>query len=104
MKINIKEIQPTIKIVTNKKYPDLLAYVSLRFIEEHERHFTVNGFTIRTSKYNHKPYLVPPSKSMSSKGFYKFVLVEESLWKKIEKTVIREYEYQNIPIIEDKKK
>ena len=102
MKIDIKEIQPTVKLLNDKKYPDLLAYASLKFIDEHERHFTVNGFTIRKSKFNDKPYLVPPSKSMgSSKGFFKFVLAENSLWREIEKEVIKQYDYATIPVHND---
>jgi hypothetical protein len=99
MKISIKELKFKIKLVTDKERPDLLAYASLTFIEEHERHFTFNGFTIRKSKYNGKPYLAPPTKA-TGKGFYKFTLVERSLWKEIERETVKEYEYAIIPIIE----
>lgn len=103
MKINIKELKFTIKLVNDNKRPDLLAYASLKFIDEHERHFTVNGFTIRKSKYNNKPYLTPPTKS-TEKGFYKFTLVERSLWKEVEREALSEYEKEAIPIIEEEKK
>lgn len=102
MKINIKELQFKIKLTTDKERLDLLAYASLILIEEHERYFTVNGFTIRKSKYDSKPYLAPPSKS-TARGFYKFILTERSLWKEIEKEAISEYEKTTIPIVEDKK-
>ena len=101
MKINIKEIKFKIKLTTDNKHPDLLAYASLVFAEEHERYLTVNGFTVRKSKYNDKPYLAPPSKS-TAKGFYKFILAERSLWKEIEKEAIEQYEKEIIPIVEDK--
>ncbi|MBP8707909.1 MAG: hypothetical protein KBH94_04220 [Caldisericia bacterium] len=101
MKINIKELTFTIKPTEDNKHPDLLAYVSMKFIDEHERHFTVNGFTIRKSKYDGNPYLVPPSKS-TGKSFFKFVLVESSLWREIEKEAIKEYDYTTIPAVEEK--
>ncbi len=100
MKISIRELKFKIKPATDKERPDLLAYASLTFIEEHERHFTFNGFTIRKSKYDGKPYLVPPTKR-TGKGFYKFTLTERSLWKEIEKEAIAEYEKEAIPIIEE---
>ncbi|MCH7561958.1 MAG: hypothetical protein IIC67_11470 [Thaumarchaeota archaeon] len=63
----------------------------------------MNGFALRVSKYDQKPYLLPPSKSMGmGKGFYKFVLMENSLWKEIEKEALRQYEYDMMPIIEEK--
>jgi len=101
MKMNINEIKFTIKLVEDNKHPDLLAYVSMRFIDEHERYFTFNGFTIRKSKFDGKPYLVPPSKRTAN-GFFKFVLAERSLWKEIEKEAIKEYDYATIPIVEEK--
>jgi len=100
MKITIKEINFTIKLVDDNRYPDLLAYASIRFVDEHERHFTFNGFTIRKSKFNGKPYLAPPTKRME-KGFFKFALAERSLWKEIEKEMIAQYENELIPIIEE---
>ncbi len=103
MKINFNEIKLTIKLVSDNKYPDLLAYASLKFIDEHGRHFTVNGFTIRKSKYNGKPYLTLPSKRMAN-GFFKFTLIENSLWKEIEKEALSQYEQETIPVIEEKEK
>lgn len=102
MKITINEIKFTIKLTEDNKHPDLLAYASIKFIDEHERHFAFNGFTIRKSKFNGKPYLAPPTKKME-KGFFKFTLVERSLWKEIEKEIIAQYENEIIPIIEEEK-
>lgn len=99
MIININEIKFKINLATNEKMPDLFARVSLVLLEEHKRHFTISGFTIRKSKYDSKPYLLPPSQS-KGKSFFKFVLMEESLWKEIETEVIKEYEKATIPIID----
>jgi len=33
--------------------------------------------------------------------FFKFFLAEESLWKEIEKEIIKKYEYESIPIIDE---
>ena len=96
MKINIKKIDFTIKQVEDKKYPDLLARVSIKFIDEHERFFCINGFTIRISKFNKKPYLWPPVKQ----GGFKFTLVEQSWWKELEKEIIDKYEFDKIPVID----
>jgi len=100
MKINFKEIKPIIKIVNDSKYPSLFAYVSLKLVDEHERALTVNGFTIRKSKFDGKPYLTPPTKR-TGMSFFKFVLIDNSLWKEIEKEVLSKYEYNNIPVIEE---
>ena len=101
MKITIKEIKYKIKLANDSKHPDLLAYVSISFIEEHERFFIVNGFTIRKSRFNGKPYLAAPSKRTVN-GFYKFTLIERSLWREIEKEIISEYDAEIIPIVEEK--
>ena len=99
MKINITEIKFTIKSVEDQKYPDLLAYVSMTFFDDKRRHFTENGFNLRKSKFDGgKPYLTAPSKK-SSRGYYKFNLVEKTLWKEIEREVIEQYEYETIPIV-----
>lgn len=100
MKINFCKLDFIIKGVKDTRSPDLLAYVSLKFTEEHERHFTVNGFSIRRSKFNQKPYLVVPSKSLGvGKGFFKYALIDPSLWKEIEKEILKEYDFNTIPII-----
>lgn len=103
MKISFQELKPTIKLAEDKNYPDLLAYVSLKFVDEYGRHFTCNGFTLRKSKYGGElPYLVFPAKRTGN-GFFKFNLVEKSLWKEIEREVIKLYQYETIPIINETK-
>lgn len=100
MKIKITGLEPKIKLATDKQYPNLLAHASLKLIDEHERYFTISGFTIRKSKYDGKPYLMPPSKRMGN-GFFKFTLIEKSLWKEIEKETLAEYEKETIPVVEE---
>ncbi len=97
MKINFVELKFSIKLATDKKYPDLLAYVSIKFIDEENRYFSCNGFTIRTSKFDQSPYIVPPSKKFGA-GFFKFNLIEKSLWNKISKEILEQYEYESIPV------
>ena len=100
MKILFKEIKPIIKLSIDQKQPSLLAYVSLKLIDEHERHFTVNGFTIRKSQYNGNPYLTMPSKK-AGVGYYKFAIIDKSLLKEIEKEVLSQFQYESIPVIEE---
>ena len=101
MKINFKELTFKIKLANDNEYPDLLAYASLKLLDEHERHLTYNGFTIRKSKFDSKPYLMPPSKRTGN-GFFKFLLAEKSLWKEIEKAAVEQYDFDSIPIVEEK--
>ena len=100
MKINFQEFKWTIKLTERKESPDLLAYASLNLIEEHGRHLTINGFTIRKSKFNNKPYLADPSKR-TQKGFFKFVLFRGSLRKEFAEEAVEAYENETIPIIEE---
>ncbi len=100
MEINIQEINFTINIKDDKEHPDLLAYLSIIFIEEHGRKFACNGFTIRKSKFDGKPYIAMPSKR-SGNGFFVFNLIEKTLFKEIEREAIRQYEHESIPVIED---
>lgn len=100
MRINIKEMKYKIKLAKDAGKPDLLAYVSIGFIEEHERFFMVNGFAIRKSRFNGKPYLTDPSKKTGG-GFYKYALIERSLRREIENEILLEYEKETIPIIEE---
>jgi len=100
MKINIKKVKFNIKLAVDKERPDLLAYTSLIFAEENKRYFAISGFTIRKSKFNGKPYLAPPSRRTKN-GFFVYTLFEKTLWREIEKEVIKQYEYETIPIIEE---
>jgi hypothetical protein len=97
MKISINEIQFKISQASDKDRPDLLAHLSIKFIDDEGRFFSCSGFTIRKSKYDGNPYIALPSKKVA-KGFFKFNLVEKSLWKKIEKEALDQYDYETIPI------
>jgi len=99
MKINIQEINFTINMRNDKDHPDLLAFLSIIFVEERGRKFICNGFSIRKSKFDGKPYIAMPSKRCGV-GFFKFNLVEKSLMDEIEKEAVKQYEYESIPIIE----
>jgi hypothetical protein len=100
MEINITKLESSIKLATDNKYPDLLAYASIKLIDEHQRFLIINGFTIRKSKFDNNPYLTPPSKKMG-KGFFKFTLIEKVLWNEIEKETLAKYEKETIPLIEE---
>lgn len=100
MKINIQELNFKINLKNDLKYPDLLAYVSMSFIEEHSRNFSCNGFTIRKSKFNGKPWLALPSKKNGNTN-YLFNYIDKSLFKEIEKEVIEQFNHDSIPIINE---
>lgn len=102
MKIEFIELVPTIKLAHDAKHPDLLAYSSVKLADKHNRQLIINGFTVRKSKRNEKPYLVPPSKSLGlGKGFFRYTEIDKSLWAEIEKEIVNAYEYAKIPIVED---
>jgi len=98
MKININEIKFKIKLVEGEKHPNLLAYATLIFQEESGEYFTISGFTLWKSKYGGYNLEVP-----SNKGF-KHCLFEKSFKQKIKQEIIKQYEYESIPLIEEKKK
>lgn len=96
MKINIKELKFKIQKAKDKrKHPNLLAFVTLTFVGEFGEYFSISGFTLWKSKYGGYNIEVP-----GKKGF-KYCLIERSLRRKIEQEIIREYEYMEIPIIEE---
>jgi hypothetical protein len=99
MKININEINFTIKEATDAdKHQNLLAYLTLTFQEESGGYFTISGFTLWKSKFGGYNVEVP-----GKRGF-KYCLIEKSLWRKIKEEIIEQYEYKNIPIIEEYEK
>jgi len=96
MTINITELKFTIKEATDaNKHPNLLAYVTLTFKEETGEYFTMSGFTLWKSKYGGYNVEVP-----SKRGF-KYCLIEKSLWRKIKQEIINQYDYDNIPVVEE---
>jgi len=101
MEINFKKMQCKVKNAGDNESSDVLAHVSFTFIDDLERYFTVSGFTIRKSKYNQEPYLMGPSRPIKGGGFFKFTLIDRSLWKMMVKEALSKFEYSNIPIIEE---
>ena len=97
MSVNFREIKIKTKPINDIKHQDAKAQAFLSFVDEHGRTFTISGFTVRTSKYPTGGYYVTPP---SNKRF-QFFLAERSLWKEIEKEIIKEFEKANIPIIEE---
>jgi hypothetical protein len=100
MRINITQITPTIKSTNNSD--KILAYASIRLEnEEGKPLITINGFTIRKSKFETEPCVIFPSKSMGmGKGFYKYTLIENSIKKEVEEEIIKAFK-SDIPIIEE---
>lgn len=108
MKTNFQfSLEIIISISNNKKIPNILANVYLKFVENDGRQISLNGSTLRKSQFGDKPFLVPASKSKGpGMGFYKFIFSDKSLWSEIETEAIQEYEKQtksgDIPIIEER--
>ena len=97
MIIKINEVKFKIRQATDaNKHPSLLAYITLIFKEESGEYLTISGFTLWKSKYGGYNVEVP-----SKRGF-KYCLFEKSLWRKIEQEIIKQYEYEKIPIVEEK--
>jgi hypothetical protein len=97
MKINTLEMTYKIKMVEEKnKHPNLLAYVSVSFKTDSGEYFTVSGFTLWKSKFEGYNVEAP------SKIGFKYFLSEKSLWDKMKKEIIKQFEFERIPIIEDK--
>jgi hypothetical protein len=93
VKIQLTEIIAKTKLVDNKKLnPNLLANATLVFRGEMGEYFTITGFTIWKSKYEGINVCVP------RKGYFKFCLFEESIWKKIKKAVLDSYDYESMKI------
>ena len=95
MNIKINEIRPKIKIMDDIKYPDVKAQAFISFIDEDKRTMTISGFTVRKSKFQGY-YVTPPSR-----GIFKFFLAEISLWKEIEREILKEYDNTTIPIVNE---
>ena len=98
MKINFNEI--TIKIkkipIEERPHPNLLANAFLTLKEEFGSYFTISGFTVWKSK-DYKGYNV----KVPQKRNFDYCSFEKSLWQKLKKEIISEYERSTIPIIEE---
>jgi len=97
MKINDTEITSKIQLAGEKKmHPNFLATVILLIKWESGEYISISGFNLWLSK--HGGYNV----TMPQRPKFKYCLFEETLWRKIKKEIIRQYEYKRIPIIEEK--
>lgn len=96
MQININEIKLKItKATDDKKHPNLLAYVALTFKEESGEYLTISGFTFWRSKFAGYNLEAP------GKVGFKYCMADKSLWRKIKQEIIRQYEYETIPVVEE---
>jgi hypothetical protein len=96
MKIEINECTCKVSPVEKAQHPNLLANVSVSFKGIGNQYFTITGFTIWKSKFGGLSVQLP------QKNGFKYLLVEKSLWKKISKEILSQYDYANIPIVEPK--
>ncbi len=98
MKIDITNLEIKIIEATGiKKHENLLAFVTLIFRGELGEYFTISGFTLWISK--HGGYNV---EEPQRPGF-QYCLFEKSLWGKIKKEIIEQFEYKKIPVVEENK-
>ena len=95
MKISFEEITIKIKILSEKDrpHPNLLANAFVT-INGPDGYVTITGFTVWKSKYGEKSFNIEVPKKKN----FKYLLVEKSLWNKIKIEVIKQFEYENIPI------
>jgi hypothetical protein len=95
--MEITEIKVKIQKIKKKTHPNLLAFATLIFKGNAGEYFAISGFTIWKSKYGGYNVKVP------SKPGFKFCLFEESLWRRLKEKIIKAYEYEEIPIINEEK-
>jgi hypothetical protein len=95
MKINIKEINISVKKIEGiKKNENLLATATLTLKEESGDYLVISGITIWKSKIDGKSNPEPPKN-----GFFKYCY--GTLWQKIRKEIARQFEWEQIPVRED---
>lgn len=92
---NLETSYKILKAEGEKKHKNLLAYASITFKSDSGDYFTFSGFTIWKSIYGGYNVEVP------AKINYKYFLCEKGLWGKIKKEIIKQYEWDDIPIVED---
>jgi hypothetical protein len=100
MKITMEITEIIVKIQQPKQklHSNLLACATLTFKGKEGEYFTISGFTIWKSKYG--GYNVEPPQKRN----FKYCLFEGSLWRKLKKEIIEQYDYAMIPIVEEKNK
>lgn len=96
MEINFKAIKFKIKLANDENtHENLLAYVTLTFQEESGEHFIVSGFTFWKSKFSGYNIEAP------QRPGFKYCFISTTLKRKIEKEIIRKYEDETIPVINE---
>ncbi len=94
-KENFQICEIKIKKRENSTTPNLLADAAIKFQGNDESYFIVSGFTVWKSNYKGLNVDVPKNKT------FQFCLFEKSLWSQIKKMIIKKYNFERIPIIED---
>jgi len=99
MKINFNKIEFVIKKPTGeKKHPNLLAFIALRLEEENGEYFIISGFTLWRSKFGGYNVEVP------NKPGFKYCLISKLLGEEIKQKIVKKYNYESIPIVEEEEK
>ena len=97
METNFNKIEFIIKKATGeKKHPNLLAFITLRIEEgKSDEYIIISGFTLWKSKFGGYNVEVP------NKPGFKYCLISKFLWEEITQKIIKEYNYESIPVIEE---
>jgi len=98
IKIEITEIKVKIQKIEKKPHPNFLAYASVTFRLKDGGCFTISNFTIWKSKYDGRYNVEPPKNNRK----FQYCFFKGFLWEMIEREVINKYEYEEIPIINEK--
>ena len=93
MNININKITISFKQIEGKKHENLLAQASITLKDENQDYLVISGITVWKSK-NFKGLNVEPPNNKRFKFCY------GSLWQKIKKEILKQYEYWEIPVID----
>jgi len=97
------ELTGKIKIANDLRQPDLLAHISLKFKTSEDSYFINTGITLRKHKEEFRKndgrkYWIAYPKI----GTFSFNILDNRLKQEIETLVFNQYEYQLIPILENK--
>lgn len=98
MKINISEITIKVNLIPEqeRKHPNLLANASITLKEDEGGYFTVSGFTVWNSKHGGFNVTVPQNRS------FKYCQFEPGFWKRLKLEIIKAYDYEKIPVVNNK--
>lgn len=98
MKIFNNSVELSVKIqkMSGNKHANLLASAIITLKGDDNTYINFSGFTIWKSKYEGFNVEMP-----AKSKFFKYCLCEKSLWERIKKEILKEYEKFSIPIIEE---